>query len=190
LAGFQQAFKEYCAEPDRAQLEQNFSAVHRVESQADDIRREIEVMMYSKALFPESRGDILGLLETIDKIPNQAESVVHMLLTHHIVIPPAFRPSILQLVGICVRCAAALLDGAGKLFVDFTNATVAVGQVDELESEADHLEADLTEQIFSSDIDSIQKILLRDIVKNISSVCDRAENAGDRIRLIAAKRRV
>ena len=44
------------------------------------MRREIEVMMYSKALFPESRGDILTLLETIDRVPNQAEAVVRMLL--------------------------------------------------------------------------------------------------------------
>ena len=42
---------------------------HKFESKADDIREEIKALMYGKALIPESRGDIMGLLESIDKIP-------------------------------------------------------------------------------------------------------------------------
>ena len=39
---------------------------HKFESRADDLRNEIIEMMYSKVLIPESRGDILRLLESID----------------------------------------------------------------------------------------------------------------------------
>ena len=190
LEVFCQAFRQYGKTADRIQLESDHTRVHQIESQADDIRREIEVMMYSKALFPESRGDIMGLLEAIDKVPNQAEAAVSMLLTHHIVIPEAFRTEVLELTEICHRCIDALLDGAGKLFTDFTNATAAIGKVDELESEADHLEAALIEKIFTAEIDGFEKILLRDLIENIAAVTDRAENAGDRIRIIVAKRRV
>ena len=42
--------------------------------------------MYSKALFPESRGDILGLLEAMDKVPNQAEKALLVMLTQYIVL--------------------------------------------------------------------------------------------------------
>jgi len=146
--------------------------------------------MYSKSLFPESRGDIMGLLEAMDKVPNQTEAAVRMLLTHHIEIPAAYRAGIIRLTEICHRCVEALLEGAGKLFSDFTSATAAVGKVDELESEADHLEASLVEGIFAGEMPGFDKILLRDLVRNISAITDRAENAGDRIRIIVAKRRV
>ena len=42
---------------------------HKFESKADDIREEIKTLMYGKALIPESRGDIMGLLESLDEIP-------------------------------------------------------------------------------------------------------------------------
>ena len=189
MSKFQETFQRYCRDSDPARLQSDYSELHHYESLADDIRREIEVVMYSNALFPESRGDILGLLETMDKIPNQAEATVQVMLTHHISIPEAFRPQTLQLVEVCRRCVDALLDSAAKLFQNFTNAAVAIGKIDELESEADSIEADLTSKIFSSDLAGFDKLLLRDIVKDIAAVSDRAENAGDRIRIIVAKRR-
>ncbi|MDC0358410.1 TIGR00153 family protein [Oligoflexia bacterium] len=188
IQGMCTAFRDYNATGDRLQLKENFTFVRKCEGTADDIRREIEVMMYSKALFPESRGDILRLVEAMDKVPNQAEAAVSMLLTHHIVIPEAFQDDILELAHTCKRCVDALLESVEKLFSDFTNATIAVGKVDELESKADHIEQNLTERIFSSDIDGVEKILLRDLIEAMGTVSDRAENAGDRIRIYVAKR--
>ena len=74
LDAFKDAISQYCLTMDRTRLQEAFTHVHCAESKADDIRRAVEVMMYSKSLFPESRGDILGLLEAMDKVPNQAES--------------------------------------------------------------------------------------------------------------------
>ncbi len=147
-------------------------------------------MMYTKALFPESRGDILGLLETMDKVPNEAEAAARMLLNQHIQIPQWLRPGVLQLVEVCCRCVDALVDGVNKLFVEYTSATVLVGKVEELESEADHIESSLIERIFSSDMDGTEKILLRDLIQHIAEVSDRAENVADRIRIMVAKRRI
>ena len=167
-----------------------FKQVHMFESKADDIRREIEVMMYSKALFPESRGDILGLLEAMDKVPNQAESSVHAIKNQHIVIPEEYQSGINELVDLCVRTGEAMVDSVTKLFTDYTSATVAVGKIDELESAADKVEAKLIERIFAAKPKNIQAILLRDLIKQIAAVSDRAENAGDRIRIAVAKRMI
>ena len=53
--------------------------VHKTEDRADELRRKVEWEMYSKALLPESRGDILGFLETMDKLPNKAESLLYQI---------------------------------------------------------------------------------------------------------------
>ena len=190
LEAFQTSVKQYCERPDRQAARLAYTEIHKAESKADDIRDEIEVAMYSKSLFPESRGDILGLLESMDKVPNQAEATVCMLWNQNVAIPPEHFALVLQLVDLSCRAGEAMVDAAEKLFSDFTNAAVAVGKIDELESEADRIEAELIEKIFSDPVDSIATILLRDFVKHIAAISDRAENAGDRIRIIVAKRTI
>ena len=189
LDAFNSAIKQHCQAADKGALQSAFDKVYHIESQADDIRREIETLMYSKSLFPESRGDILGLLETMDRVPNQAESAIRTMLTQHIAIPEDFAPKVLQMAELCCQCVGAMLDSVEKLFTNLTNAAVIVGRIDELESHVDYVESELIEEIFASQMDGFDKILLRDLVKSIAQTSDRAENVGDRIRIIAAKRR-
>ena len=187
---FQKALTDYCRDSIREQLQGQYIEIHKFESHADDIRREVEVMLYTKGLFPESRGDILGLLETMDRVPNQAESSVRMILNQHISIPDEYAPEILQLVDVSCRSAEAMLESARCLFTNYTSATVAIGKIDELESDGDRIESDMIEKIFTSNMDGFEKILLRDFVKHLSQIADRAENVGDRIRIIVAKRSI
>lgn len=190
MDAFQKAVKEYCSQADRNAAKASFARVHKAESKADDIRRAIEVMMYSKSLFPESRGDIMGLLETMDRVPNQAESAIRMIWNQYVTIPEKHASEILNLVDVCCRAAYAMVESAETLFSNFTNAAVAVGKIDELESEADKIEAALIEQVFSSHVDSIATIVFRDFIKCVAQISDRAENVGDRIRIIVAKRTI
>jgi predicted phosphate transport protein (TIGR00153 family) len=190
MSEFEKAVTAYIEDPDRDALHEGYKRVHQAEGKADDIRRDIEVLMYSKALFPESRGDILGLIETMDRVPNQTESVVRMIHNQHIPLPKAFAPAILSMIEASCRCIKELINAVNSLFDNFMNATVYVGKIDELESEVDHIEEDLIDQIFSSREDGFVKILLRDMVRRIANITDRAENVGDRIRIIVAKRSI
>ena len=187
---YEKAIKDYVETSDRSQLSKNFLEVDRLESAADDKRRQLEVMMYSKSLFPESRGDILGLLETMDKVPNQSETAIGVLYNQHVYIPAVFGDDLVKLAGLCRQCVKAMLDCVEKLFVDFTSATLVVGKVDELESEADDIEQGIIERAFASDMDGFAKIMLRDLVKQVASVSDRAENVADRVSIIVAKRNI
>ena len=187
---FRYAFEQYSQTSDRTELEQNLTTTHRAESEADDIRRAIEEMMYTEALFPESRGDVLGLLETMDRVPNKAEQSVRNMLDQHVSVPDHLWPRLLELVDISCRCVEAMLDGAAALFSDFATANVAIGKVDRLESESDQIESDLVQKIFTSQLDGTDKILLRDLADSLADISDRAENVGDRIRVILAKRRL
>jgi predicted phosphate transport protein (TIGR00153 family) len=186
----QHAIEAYSCEPDRDLLRKNVAEMHVAESRADDIRTEIEVLMYNKVVFPGSRKDILELLETMDKVPNSSESALRMLLTHRIEIPALLTAKILQIVGLTNLAARSLLDAAQRLFHDYTNASVVIGKVDQLESEVDHVEAEITEEIFASDLDGCEKVILRDFVQHLGKISDRAEDAGQRIKIIVAKRRI
>ena len=67
------------------------SKVHRLEAACDDLRREIEYLLYGKALLPESRGDLLGLLETFDRLPNIAETVAFLFSCQKMLLPADLR---------------------------------------------------------------------------------------------------
>ena len=190
MDAFAGILKRHCENSDTAIANSDFNEVHKAESRADDIRREIEVTMYSKALFPESRGDILGLLETMDKVPNQAEECVRMIYEQGISVPEELVPQVARLVEVCVRCVSVMTDAVEQLFSNYRNAAFVIGRIDELETEADHIESSLKRQVFASDIDGMQKILLRDLIKGIAALCDRSETVGDRIRIIVAKRSI
>jgi uncharacterized protein Yka (UPF0111/DUF47 family) len=60
---------------------------HKFESRADDLRDEINELMYSRALIPESREDIMALLERVDEIPRSFEQILNMIRTQKIFFP-------------------------------------------------------------------------------------------------------
>lgn len=164
--------------------------VHQSESKADDIRREIELLLYGKALFPESRGDILGLLETVDKIPNCCESLAKNIYCQRNYIPAEFGDDVCDLADHSTNCARHLLRAVATLFDDYNTAMHLAEQVDQLESRGDDVERALIERLFATDRDTAQKILLRDIIQKLGDLADLAENVGDRIRIIAVKRKI
>ncbi|HBT25433.1 MAG TPA: TIGR00153 family protein, partial [Pseudothermotoga sp.] len=55
------------------EIDQCAEKVRYYEHQADIIRREAETSMYSGAFLPNFRGDLLGVIESVDKVANRAE---------------------------------------------------------------------------------------------------------------------
>ncbi|MCX8064073.1 MAG: DUF47 family protein [Candidatus Hydrogenedentes bacterium] len=164
--------------------------VHRAESSADDLRREIEYFLFSRSLFPESRGDILGLLEKLDRIPNQIQSSVKMVLEEQIRIPDLVKEELEQIAITTEKCVDITIKSVNLLFSDFKSSLELLGEIDAYESEVDRFQSKAIEKIFSSDLDPLQKILLRDLVNEISFVTNYAEEAGDFMRIIIVKRMI
>jgi predicted phosphate transport protein (TIGR00153 family) len=187
---FKRTFADICSTTGIEKLREGYSDVQAAEKAADTTRRALENMMYTEAVFPESRGDILGLIESLDKVANHAESAVRMVLNQHIEIPGEYYASIADLVTTSHKCVITLVRAVEQLFDSFVDAAVTVGEVHRLESEADAIEEKLVDRIFTSDQSDLQKILLRDLVQHLSTIADRAESAGDRVRIMVAKRSV
>src|SRR4030042_57282 len=67
---FREGLKCYCS-GDLEHFSANLRDLDAIESSADVQRRAIETRLYSETLIPESRGDVLGLLESIDRVLNR-----------------------------------------------------------------------------------------------------------------------
>ena len=59
---------------DDEAFQRRLKKVAEGEHQADDLRRSTEAILYTYALIPESRGDVLGLLETLDDVIDRART--------------------------------------------------------------------------------------------------------------------
>ena len=72
---FRGAVDAYLADGCSEEFSEKHHNVDRLESDADNLRRDIETQLYTQTLSPESRGDVLGLLENLDHIIILIESV-------------------------------------------------------------------------------------------------------------------
>jgi predicted phosphate transport protein (TIGR00153 family) len=163
--------------------------VHRSESKADDLRRTIELQLYERALIPESRGDVLGLLETIDVIPGMFQSLCYQFLLEKIDVPEQFRERYLHLVDVNIKAYNLVREAVLGLFYS-KDVKDLTDLVDAVESDSDHIERNLIRDIFNSKLDKADKILLKEIVINTGDISDRAETVKDRLILAILKRKI
>ncbi len=164
--------------------------VHESESKADDLRREIEYELYNKALIPESREDILNILETLDVIPNTFEEICFEMCLEKIQISAPFKQGFLTLVEKNLHAFALIREAIAGLFYKKMDVMDRIHSVDQYESEVDKIERDLIGQVFASDLSKADKILLRQIIKNIAQISDLAQAVGDKLTIAIVKRRI
>jgi hypothetical protein len=163
---------------------------HKYESRADDIIDEINTLMYGKVLIPDSRGDIMNLLQALDKIPHLLERVLFIIKYQRIVIPEAFLPDVRELVRISLE-SCDLLEKQVRLFLKKKAGVRAlVTTIDINESHCDHIERRLISNIFDSGMDPFLKLQLKDLVINMGEISDQADRVSRQVNILIMKRRV
>lgn len=175
-------------------VQDNFSFLveqtHKFESRADDIREDIKTLMYSKALIPESRGDVMGLLESLDEVPRIFESLLYMIKDQKVTIPDLIIPDIKELIEISMKCCSLMLEQVETLFKMRDGIRGLVSKIDHYESHCDHIERRVITKIFDSDLDPFRKIQLKELIVHMGGIADQADRVSKRVNIIEMKRSV
>jgi predicted phosphate transport protein (TIGR00153 family) len=179
-------FEDSTSEKSKKLVEQ----VSKAESRADDFRHKIEFELYSKALMPDSRGDMLGLMEAIDRIPNWAEEIVYDIHLQRVVFPENLIEKFRELAEENVHCFHVLHKAIAALFTDLDAVSQLTQDVDRIEGEIDHRERELIRDVFDIEERLSYHNLLHRTIRNICDISDKAENVADRLVVLAAKRRI
>lgn len=179
---FRQGFSE--------KFREMIQSTHLEESTADDIRREIEVSFYEKSLIPESRADIMELLESTDRVLNKAQSVLYQIETQGMQIPAVMKEDFLRLIRNNISAYRSAIEGFNALFTDIKRVREMVEEVDRKESSSDRQERDLIRKIFASGCDKFEKILLKELVIEIGRISDLSEEVTDILNIVAVKRMI
>lgn len=163
---------------------------HRLEAQADDVRREVAMELMGGALLASMRGEFLELIERTDRVANRAESLLYFILLQQIAVPEQLAPSLRAISEKTVEMMAETRGAIHALFTDREAALERTRTIERLESEIDGLERGAIEQIFQSELELAERLQLREFVSRLADISDEIEDLSDQIEIIVATRRV
>ena len=169
-------------------FEDKLRQVNEIESRGDTLRRAVERKLYSQTLIPESRGDVLGLLENMDRILNECEGAMWQFFIEKPKIPDEFNTDFTGLTDCVVESVSALVSASRRFFRDIDAVSDQLHKVMFYEKEADKVSTKLKIAIFASELDLSRKIQLRNFVEHIDNIADTAEDVADRLAIYTIKR--
>lgn len=172
------------------EFESRRTHVTDLENHADDLRRQVERQLYVETLIPESRGDVLGLLEHTDEVINKAKVALMRFSVQRPEIPESVRSEYLEITEYGSHAVQELVMGIRAFFRNPSAVTDYTHKVGFWEKEADTVAERLQRCIFDMDIDLGRKIHLANFVRNIDAVADEAEDVSERLSISAIKRSI
>jgi len=185
---FKRAVQIYLNEGVSAEFDQKLQAVNRLESEADHLRRSIVTQLYTQTLIPESRGDVLGLLENLDSLINIEEGTLWSFSIERPEIPPEFHGDFAVLCDQAVNAAESIVLASRAFFRNIEAVADHMHKVMFYEKEADKVSSKLKRAIFDTDLPLYRKAHLRNFVEHIDNVADRSEDVADRLSVYTIKR--
>lgn len=171
-------------------FEERLVEIGRLENKADDIRRKVESQLYIHSLIPEHRGDVLGLLETMDDVIDTAKSAMVQFSTEKPEILPQLKIEFIELTEMAVRATESVIWSARAFFKEPNAVKNHLDNVHLYEKEADKIVDRLTRHIFESKIDLSRKMHLRDFAFHVEHLADAAEDVADRLAIYTIKRTI
>jgi predicted phosphate transport protein (TIGR00153 family) len=160
---------------------------HLYEAEGDNLRRDIEFMMYYKSLIPESRGDVLGLLEAVDRLPNKAEAILREIYQTAIAFPEVYLARLQELYVINMDAAKKAITMCYTYFQSPDEISSLQKEIAMLESKSDRREILLTREVMTSDLDTLHKLSMKELIRMFGQTSNIAEDIADRIKLLSVK---
>ncbi len=165
--------------------------ITREEHTADKDRKYVEIELYTYSLMPESRGDVLGLLENLDKIIDTSKEVLYNFSIELPNIPEEFKAGYINLTEQTTKSVENLVLAARAYFVSSLMVKDYITKVEFYESEVDKITTELRTNIFRSEnLDLSEKQHLRFFTHTIERISDMAEDVSERISISTIKRSI
>ena len=168
---------------------EHLTHIVEIEKEADSLRRSIEDLLYRKTLIPESRGDVLELIERMDSVLGRFKGVMFRVEIERPKIDPKFHDDLKTLINCVIQAVESVTLSLRAYFKDISQATDHIHKVSFWETEADKAATCLQREIFSDDgLGLDAKMQLRDLAKSIDKIADQAEDLGDSLAIYVIKR--
>jgi len=179
-----EVFLKKQANPDFMKLKKK---IQSLESENDQLRREIEYALYRQMILPGMRSDILDLMEACDHVINQYEHVVLMWSVEKVKVPSDLFNDIATLAKKTQACVSILMTGVKEFFDGYANVEEEVQGCYFLEHTVDEIALDVKENIFKKKMPLARQLQLREFIATLEKISDLAEDAADKLKIISVK---
>ncbi|MCD6580423.1 MAG: DUF47 family protein [Desulfuromusa sp.] len=170
-------------------FQEHLTHIVETEKEADTLRHSIEDLLYRKTLIPESRGDVLELIERMDAVLGRFKGVLFQIEIERPQIAAQFHEDLKSLVNCVIHAVEAATLSLRAYFKDISQATDHIHKVAFWETEADKAGTRLQKMIFGyPDMGLDLKMQLRDLCRRIDKIADQAEDLGDSLGIYIIKR--
>ena len=184
---------EHYYKHDFDSMDDEVKEISRIEKEADDIRRKMEIEFFKGAFLPFDREDRINLAEQVDSVADAVQSTAYSISLGKITFPESFREDFTELVKASCDTVALLRDCIKMLDVDLGAALSKTHDIEEKEDEGDIVERRIIRRLYeayrSEEISILKFMELKNIAEKIGNIADRAEDASDRVPIIVAKRK-
>jgi len=163
--------------------------IAKVEHMGDALRRGLEEQLYTQTLIPESRGDVLELLESLDGLLDRFKGALWQFDIERPDIYPELHEDIQELTTCAVEAVEAIVLSARAFFKDISAVADHLHKVSHWESQSDKVSTRIQKQVFNQpDLRLSYRMQLRDFIGHIDKIADRAEDVADKLRIYVIKR--
>lgn len=170
-------------------------AIHNLEHQADDLKKQIRLSLPKSLFMPVPREDLLELLLVQDNMANRAKDVSGLVMGRKLQIPDPIAKDFLVFVSRNVDAAKKARKSVRELDELFTTGfrgaevTLMVSMIEELDSietDTDGLQARLRAQLFKIEatLDPVSIMFLYRVIELTGEIADMAERVGRRLELL------
>ncbi len=184
---FKQGVKYYL-DGENDEFEKRITSIDKAETDADNLRREIETRLYAETLIPESRGDVLGILEACDKVLNITAETLMQFSVEIPYLLPELKSKYLDLTDASISALEEMVAAVRAYFRDITKVRDHITKVQLYESESDKIAQKIKHIVFRTDIQLSKKMHMRYFALHIETIADEAEDLCDRLSIAVIKR--
>ena len=160
-----------------------------LENRADDIKNNIRNNLPKSLFMSVSREDLLGLVMTMDEIPNAAKDISGIMIGRKMAIPKQAKDQFISCSKAAIKAANQASEAVRKVddmqksgfgSNDAAALSDLVAHLEQIERENDELEIALRQELFEceKDYDPIDMMFLYDIINKIGSLADISQTVG------------
>lgn len=191
------SFFEIAMGENWAEAEASYEQISKLESEADDLKRDVRLHLHKDLYLPVPRSELLTMLMLQDRIANKAKDIAGLVIARHMVIPESIRKDYLKLLQRCIDAAGQARKAINELDelleAGFRGNEVKLVQsmleeLDVIERETDDQQHKVRKQIFEieKELAPMDCISLYKIVEWTGGLADRAQTVGGQLQILLA----
>ena len=175
-------------EGDDGDFQSRMETVHEYERKADQLRRNTEAMLYTHSLIPDSRADVLRLMENLDDVIDCANHILQEFDVQQPDVEIGYFDLFVHVVDKNVKAVEQVVEATRAFFSSESRLRDCINKVDFYEGEADRAGLRLKKQIYQSDMELARKHHLRYFADALESLSDIAQKVSEQLAIASVKR--